>query len=161
MEQKILDRKDIDTQRVLLENFLDERMYYKLQTDETITSETPVRGENGLIEKLGSYYVNNYPMIVRQHAFITCQQSRAETFMTWWDRKMRKAQECAITTMTPDNWLELELLRRINNQNLRKRLLQETDPALTNMVSIATAWQSAEEVAHDHGSLVCFSLYRS
>ena len=49
--------------------------------------------------------------------------------------------------MTLDNWLELELLRGINDQNLQKRLLQEKDPALRDMVSIATAWQSAEDVA--------------
>ena len=122
-------------------------MVYKLRTNKTITLETPVRGEGGLIKKLRSYYTDEYPMIIRRHAFITCQQLRGETFTTWWERKMRKAQECAFTTMTLDNWLELEVLRGINDQNLRKRLLQEKDPALRDLVNIATAWQSAEDVA--------------
>ena len=104
-------------------------MVYKLRTNKTITLETPVRGEGGLIKKLRSYYTDEYPMIIRRHAFITCQQLRGETFTTWWERKMRKAQECAFTTMTLDNWLELEVLLGINDQNLRKRLLQEKDPA--------------------------------
>lgn len=156
--KEILNRKGLQTQRILLENFLDERMIYKLRTDDTVTSDTPIRGKGGLIKKLASYYTDDYPMIIRRHAFTTCKQLRGEDFMTWWERKMRKAHECALTTMTPDNWLELELLRGINDQNLQKRLLQEKNPALKDMVSIATAWQSAESLAqlgfrkeaHDH-----------
>ena len=49
-----------------------------------------------------------------------------------------------IMTMTIDNWLEVELIRGINNQNLQKRLLQEKDPMLKDLVCIATQWQSAE-----------------
>ena len=46
--------------------------------------------------------------------------------------------------MTIDNWLELELVRGINDQSLQKRLLQERNPMLQDMISIATQWQSAE-----------------
>ena len=63
----------------------------------------------------------------------------------WWEEKMRKAQECMIMTMTIHNWLELELLHGINDQNLQRRLLQEKDPTLKDMISIATQWQSAED----------------
>ena len=38
-----------------------------------------------------------------------------------------------IMTMTVNNWLEMELV------------LQEKDPTMTDMVSIATQWQSAED----------------
>jgi hypothetical protein len=47
-------------------------------------------------------------------------------------------------TMTIDNWLELELVRGINDQNLQKRLFRERNPMLQDMISIATQWQSAE-----------------
>ena len=57
---------------------------------------------------------------------------------------MIKAQECMIMTMTINNWLELELIWGINDQNLQKRLLQEKNPMLKDMISIATQWQSAE-----------------
>ena len=40
--------------------------------------------------------------------------------------------------MTIDNWLEFELLRGISDQNLQRRLLQEKDPTLKNMISLAT-----------------------
>ena len=33
---------------------------------------------------------------------------------------MRKAQECMIMTMTIDNWLELELIRGINDEPCRE-----------------------------------------
>ena len=59
--------------------------------------------------------------------------------------KMRKAQECMITMMTVDNWLELELVRGIRDQNLQRTLLQEKDPTLKDVISIATQWQSAED----------------
>ena len=49
-----------------------------------------------------------------------------------------------ITTMTTDNWLELELVRGINDQGLQKRILRERNPMLQDMISIATQWQSAE-----------------
>ena len=57
---------------------------------------------------------------------------------------MRKAQECMMMTMMINIWLELELIRGINDQNLQKRLLQEKTPMLQDMISIATQWQSAE-----------------
>ena len=59
---------------------------------------------------------------------------------------MKKAQECMLSTMTIDNWLEVELIRGIYNPTLQKRLLQESDPILKDMVRIAMQWQSAEDV---------------
>ena len=47
--------------------------------------------------------------------------------------------------MTIDNWLELELLRGISDQNLQRRLLQEKDPTLRNIISITTQWQWAKD----------------
>ena len=99
------------------------------------------RGQR-IISKLRSYYSNNYPIIARRHAFIACKQEQGEPFMSWWERKMRKAQECMI--MTIHNWLELELIRGISDQNLQRRLLQEKDPMLKDMISLATQWRSAE-----------------
>ena len=65
-------------------------------------SNTPVTGDGGLISKLRSYYSNDYPIIIRRHDFTTCKQDRGEPFLTWWEKKMRKAQECMIITMTID-----------------------------------------------------------
>ena len=83
-------------------------------------------------------YFDDYPIIICLYAFTACKQDQGESFMTWWEKKMRKAQECLIMTMMTDNWLELELIRGISDQNLQRRLLQEKDPTLKNMISLAT-----------------------
>ena len=118
----ILDSKGPLTKQVLLKNFLDERLLSKLQTDITVTMDTPVSGNKGLIDKLRSYYVDDCSLLLicRRHAFTACKQQHGEPFLTWWERKMIKAQEGMIDTMTVDNWLELELVRGINDQNLQK-----------------------------------------
>ena len=59
----LLNSKGPLTKRVLLENFLDERLLSKLQTDTSITMNTPVLGHGGVIDKLRSYYINDYPLI--------------------------------------------------------------------------------------------------
>ena len=64
------------------------------------------------------------------------------------EHKMRKGQECTLKTMTPDDWLQLELLRGVNDTILQKRLLQERSPTL---ISIATQWQSAENAQISFG----------
>ena len=88
----ILNRKNIKLKRVLLENFLDERMLSKMRTDDSVTSETPIPGEAGLLRKLASYYTYDNPMINHRPAFTTCMQSWGEPFMTWWERKMKKVR---------------------------------------------------------------------
>merc|ERR1711940_210822 len=123
---------------------LDDRLRSKLQTDTTITTNTPVLGSDGIINKLRSYY-NDSPIIYRRHAFTACKQEDGEPFLTWWERKMKKAQEAMIAAMTTENWLELELIQGINDPNLRKRILQECNPKLQDMVCIAKRWQSAKD----------------
>ena len=89
----ILNSKDPLTKQVLLENFIDERLLSKLQTDASITMNTPVLGHGGVIDKLRSYYVDDCPLICRRHAFTTCRQEHGKPFLTWWERKMIKAKE--------------------------------------------------------------------
>ena len=130
----ILNSKGPLTKRVLLENFLDERLLSKLQKDTSVMIDTPVLGHRGIIDKLRSYYIDDCPLICRRHAFTACKQDHREPFLTWWERKMIKAQEGMFVMMTVDNWLELELIRGVNNQNLQKRILREHNPMLRDMV---------------------------
>ena len=74
-----------------------------------------------MLDKLRSYYIDDCPLICRRHAFTACRQEHGEPFLTWWERKMIKAQEGMIDSMTVDNWLELELIRGVNDQNLKKK----------------------------------------
>ena len=49
---------------MLLENFLDNIMLSKVQSDETVTNSRPVKGPDGLLKKLESYYTDDLPMII-------------------------------------------------------------------------------------------------
>ena len=71
---KILCKKRLVAQRVLLENFLDNRMLSKVQSDETVTNSRPVKGPDGLLKKLESYYTDDLPMIIHRCNFISCKQ---------------------------------------------------------------------------------------
>ena len=72
----VLDKKDKLTRRVLLENFLDDRMLSRIKSDISVDEDTPIRGANGLLVKLESYYFYDQPMIIRRHNFTTCKQDR-------------------------------------------------------------------------------------
>ena len=52
----ILDTKHPTTKRILLENFLDDRLRSKLQTDTTITTDTPVLGSDGIINGVNAEF---------------------------------------------------------------------------------------------------------
>ena len=74
--------------------------------------------------------------------------------MTWWERKLRKGQECSLSTMTPKDWLQQELLRGVNDPGLQRKLLQERDPKLEDLINIATLWQNAEDAQQSFGTEV-------
>ena len=52
---KILNKKGLVAQRVLLENFLDDRILSKVQSDVNINDSTPVQGPDGLLKRLELY----------------------------------------------------------------------------------------------------------
>ena len=140
----VIAKKDCETQRVLLENFLDDRMLSRVKSDATVTPDTPVRGLDGLLAKLETYYTDDLPMIIRRHNFISCKQERGEKFITWWERKLQRGQECSLDAMAPKNWLQQELLRCVYDNELQKKLLQERDPTLDDLINITKLWQNAD-----------------
>jgi hypothetical protein len=82
-----------------LESCLEASMISKLHTDEAVGEDTSIQGPNGLLEILGKYFVDDYPLINCRHAFSTCKQARGELFKTWWETKLRKAKECDLEKM--------------------------------------------------------------
>ena len=56
--------------------------------------------------------------------------------MAWWDGKLQKGQECSHHKMTPNDWLQLELLRNVYNSELQRKLVE--------LIKIATLWQNAD-----------------
>ena len=82
----------------------------ELHMDDTVTLKTPIRGKGGLLETLWTYYADDFPLINHCHAFTMYKQPRVEAFLTWCETKLKKAQECALKTMSSENWQELELI---------------------------------------------------
>ena len=64
--------------------------------------------------------------------------------MAWWERKLQKGQECFHTDMTPNDWLQLELLRNVYDSKLQRKLLEVREPKLEELLKIATLWQQAD-----------------
>ena len=139
-----LDRKSNADVRHLLEINLDAGS--KLDTDETINKDSPVRGPTGILIKLKQYFLDDYQLMVRRHDFTECKQARGEVFKVWWDKKKAKAVECALETMGRDDIMKLELVRGVSDSMLQKKLLMEQKPTLATLVQIAEQWQQSDSV---------------
>ena len=126
------------------QNSLGAGLTSKLETDKTVTLETTVQGEDGMLQKLKKYFLDDYPLMMRRHQFTECTQAQGELFKTWWDRVNAKAVECALSQMTEDDMMMLQMIRGVSDSLLQKKLLQEEKPACTNRRSMASSGQRAD-----------------
>jgi hypothetical protein len=150
--KRIIDKRTVYSIRQLLEGSLDASLVNKLRTDANVTPETAVRGENGVLVTLKKYFFDNYHLINRRHDFTVCKQARGETFKAWWEKKRSKAVERDLRAMKEDDWLILELIRGVSDNMLQKRLLQERQVSLAQLVLIAEQWQAADSAQAAFGS---------
>ena len=74
------------------------------------------------------------------------------TFKAWWEKKRSKAVECDLKAIKEDDWLVLELIRGVSDTMLQKRLLQEHQASLAQLVLIAEQWQAADSARAAFGS---------
>jgi hypothetical protein len=130
--------------RHLLESCLNAGLTAELETDKTVIPETTVQGEDGMLKKLKNYFLDDYPLMMRHHQFTECTQAQGELFKTWWDRVKAKAVECALSKMTEDDMMMLQMIRGVSDSLLQKKLLQEEKPACTNHRSMASSGQRAD-----------------
>jgi hypothetical protein len=128
------------------QNSLGAGLTSKLETDKTVTLETTVQGEDGMLTKLKKYFLDDYPLMMRRHQFQECTQAQGEPFKTWWDRVKSKAVECALSQMTEDDMMMLQMIRGVSDSPLQKKLLQEEQPLLDKLVLIAEQWQAADSM---------------
>ena len=99
-----------------------------------------------MLKKLKNYFLDDYPLMMRHHQFTECTQAQGELFKTWWDRVKAKAVECALSKMTEDDMMMLQMIRGVSDSLLQKKLLQEEKPSLAKLVQIADQWQAADSV---------------
>jgi hypothetical protein len=71
--KRIIAKRSVSSIQNLLESSLDASLVSKLQTDVTVTADTTVRGEAGVLEKLKKYFFDDYPLINRRHGFTVCK----------------------------------------------------------------------------------------
>ena len=157
--QLVVDKKSTKNLIDLLESFLDAGMVSKMDTDESITATTEVRGPEGILVKIIEHYLDDNPLINRRHEFTICKQARGESFKTWWETKLRRAKECDLEKMTGKDWLALELIRGVSDTALQKKLLQEHNPTLPDLVRMAGLWQNADSAQTAFGTGVSLRAY--
>ena len=63
--------------------------------------------------------------------------------------------------MTPKDWLQQELLRGVYDSGLQKKLLQERNPKLEDLINIATLWQNADSAQVAMGTEPSEDIQRS
>jgi hypothetical protein len=59
--EQVIKKKSTKNLRDLLESFLDAGLISKLNTDESITEETTIRGSTGILTKLRGYFIDICP----------------------------------------------------------------------------------------------------
>ena len=101
---------------------------------------------------LVAYFVKDYPLMNRRCDFMICKQAQGELFKTWWERKKAMAVECDLGAMKGNDWLRMELVRGVNDTRLQKRLLQEQQATLPQLILIAKQWQAADGTQTAFGS---------
>ena len=81
--KQLIVKKSNTAVRNLLESSLEARLVSKLWTDVSIGTGTKVQGPGGVLAKLKSYFVADYPLVNRRHDFTKCTQGRGEKFKKW------------------------------------------------------------------------------
>ena len=149
--RKVIDKLEVKVQRQLLFNSIEAAMASALQTDETITQDTPIIGDESCLKKLKAYFMEKNPLFLRRHRFQQCQQAPGETVAEWWVRKRAKARECELDQIKAEDVYLLELIRGVRDPKLREEFLKQKEPKLVDLLQIAERWQTANTVSKDMG----------
>ena len=155
--KKTLDRCDIAIPRQLLNNCLDYKLVNALKTNDGITANTPVIGENGCLDMLKQIFHKECPLFIRRFNYLRCTQDPGESFSDWWVSKKAKAQECEFEKMKKEDMLLLGLMMGVHDPKLKEEFQRQRDPTVDALVAIAENWQYAEknmECMSDRGATV-------
>ena len=116
--EKLLIAKGPEFQRNFLFSVIDSKFQVLLQTDETVTDQTPIMGPNNLLAKLRTSFMTAYPLYVRRYHFHEYRQEKGQSFPDWWNAKKLKAQECELEKMKPDDVMLMELICGVADEKL-------------------------------------------
>ena len=137
---------EISVRRQLLNKSLDPKMVSALRTHKDITPTTKIDAPNGCLDKLRAIFLEKNPLWLRRHAYFRCVQAKGETVDEWWSKKLDKARECLLADITEEQINLLELIRGVQNPNLKREFLKQKDPKLDDLLQIAKNWQRSSDV---------------
>ena len=123
--QNILSEQSATVKREFLYNCIDASLTQALQTDSTITNETPITGDNSCTYRLKAIFLRDNPLFLRRYNFQMCVQKENESFPEFWARKLSKAKECELENIRREDVLLHELIRGVHDPKLKEEFLKQ------------------------------------
>ena len=145
--EKLLVAKGAEFQRNFLFSVIDAKFQVLLQTDETVTDETPIMGPNNLLAKLKASFMAAYPLYVRRYHFHEYRQEKGQSFPDWWNTKKLKAQECDLENINKESVMLTALICGVADEKLRNEFLKTEDPTVEKLVKIAEQWHASDQIS--------------
>ena len=150
--ERALTKLDVQVHRALLNKSIEAKLSSALRALPGVLDTTSIADPNGCLEKLRGIFLDKNPLWLRRHYYFKCVQADHETVNEWWARKIDKARECALDTITADEIRMLELIRGVKSFKLRQEFLRQSDPTLDGLLKIAKNWQVADDVEKGLGA---------
>ena len=140
---KVLETQPNTVRRQLLDNCIESSLINALDTDPTVTENTPITGNDSCLSKLKAIFLKDNPLFHRRHNFMIYVQEPNQDFHTFWTNKLMKAKECDLENINREAILLGELIRGVRDDKLRAEFLKQPNPTVDNLVAIAQNWQTA------------------
>ena len=140
---KVLENQPNTVRRQLLDNCIESSLINALDTDPTVTEETPITGNDSCLVKLKAIFLKDNPLFHRRYNFMKYEQEVNQDFHSFWTNKLLKAKECELENITREDIFLVELIRGVQDDKLRAEFLKQPNPTVENLVAIAQNWQTA------------------
>ena len=150
--ERALKKLDVQVNQALLNKSIEAKLSSALRALPGVLDTTSIADPNGCLEKLRGIFLDKNPLWLRRHYYFKCVQGDHETVNEWWAKKIDKARECALATITADEIRILELIRGVKSFKLRQEFLRQSDPTLEGLLKIAKNWQVADDVEKGLGA---------
>ena len=150
--ERALRKLDVQVNRALLNKSIEAKLSSALRALPGVLDTTSITDPDGCLEKLRSIFLDKNLLLLRRHYYFKRFQGDHETVNEWWAKKIDKARECALATITADEIRMLELIRGVKSFKLRQEFLRQSDPTLEGLLKIAKNWQVADDVEKGLGA---------
>ena len=136
-----------EIRRVFLTSLIDPKLQDAMSTDETLSMETPIVGEeDSLLAWLRAYLLRHLPLFIRRYQYSICKQKPRESFGDFWTRKLIKAKECELDKVKREDIEVTELICGINDPKLRDEILKLKVPKLVDLVAMGERFDTAAKL---------------